>query len=556
MLGSLKFKFGSMSLGYLLLVLAAAGAGAWGATAIDSAMNEASMSATALRNHMQADMMHDALRADVLGALLAASEHESLDGVNADIKEHVQVFEQSLDANRALPLSDDIKGTMKELDAPLASYISAAQEIVGLAGKDGDVAKRALPSFLGAFSALETAMGNAGDKVEASVGTSQEEAGRVASLAKMVLGIVTLLSMLVSAALFYMNWTGIITPITRLAEVMGWLKDGNNDVEVPGIARTDEIGDMAVAVENFRKAGIERIRLETEAAAARAEQERYAEVLDQATKSFAVDVEELIGFVANAAVELEASAGQLTNTAAQSVDRASTVAAASNESASITETVAAAAEELSSSIAEVAKRVRDSETASRNAADETKVSAQEMQQLAEATKRIGEVTSLITEIAAQTNLLALNATIEAARAGEAGKGFAVVASEVKTLATQTAKATEQISSQINDVQAATDRAIAAIARIENTVAQVETISTAIAAATEEQDAATREVTRGISDASNGVREISSHIESVSNSAQDAGHAAKDVLDASSSLSTNAVALRDRIAGFIDTVRAA
>ncbi|MGV8995951.1 MAG: methyl-accepting chemotaxis protein [Parvibaculaceae bacterium] len=556
MLGSLKFKFGSMSLGYVLLVLAAAAAGAWGATSIGSAMNQASMSATALRNHMQADMMHDALRADVLGALLAASEHQSLDTVNADIKEHVQIFQDSLAANRALDLSDDIKTTMKNLDAPLASYISAAQEIIGLAGKDGDIAKRALPAFLGAFSALETAMGDAGDKVEASVGASQVEANRTASLAKTVLAIVTLVSVLVSGALFYMNWTGIITPITRLAEVMSWLKDGNNNVEVPGLARTDEIGDMAVAVENFRKAGIERIRLETEAAAARTEQERQAAVMDSATKSFAADVEELIGFVANAAVELEASASQLTNTAAQSVDRASTVAAASNENASITETVAAAAEELSASIAEVAKRVRDSETASRNAADETKVSAQEMQQLAEATKRIGEVTSLITEIAAQTNLLALNATIEAARAGEAGKGFAVVASEVKTLATQTARATEQITSQINDVQAATERAIAAIARIEKTVSQVETISTAIAAATEEQDAATREVTRGISDASNGVREISTHIESVSNSAQEAGHAAKDVLDASGSLSTNAVALRDRIAGFIDLVRAA
>lgn len=556
MLGSLKFKFGSMSLGYLLLVLAASGAGAWGATSIDSAMNQASMTATALRNHMQADMMHDALRADVLGALLAASEHQSLDSVNADVKEHAQVFEDALAANRALDLQADIKTTMKNLDAPLASYIAAAQEIVDLAGQDGEIAKRALPAFLDAFSVLEDAMGAAGDKIEASVGTSQAQASSTATLAKTALAVVTLIALIVSVALFYMNWTGIITPITRLAEVMGWLKDGNNDVTVPGITRTDEIGDMAVAVENFRKAGIERIRLETEAASTRAEHERHANVIEEATKSFAADVEELIGFVASAAVELETSAGQLTNTAAQSVDRASTVAAASAESASITETVAAAAEELSASITEVAKRVRDSETASRNAANETKISAQEMQQLAEATKRIGEVTSLITEIAAQTNLLALNATIEAARAGEAGKGFAVVASEVKTLATQTARATEQISSQINDVQAATDRAIAAIARIENTVAEVESISTAISVATEEQDAATREVTRGISDASNGVREISSHIESVSSSAQDAGHAAKDVLEASGSLSTNAVALRDRIAGFIETVRAA
>jgi methyl-accepting chemotaxis protein len=500
MFGSLKFKFGSMSAGYLLLVLAAAIAGGWGVVSIDNAIDRASTAATALRNHMQADMMHDALRADVLGALLAAAEHASLDSVHADLKEHVEEFESSLAANRALDLPADIKDTMKNLDAPLASYIAAAQQIIGLADQDADVAKRALPSFLDAFSALEVAMGNAGDKIEATVGESQEASSATTSLAKLVLGGVTLISLIMSVALFAMNWTAIITPITRLAETMGLLKDGNNDVAVPGLTRADEIGAMAVAVENFRLAGIERIRIEAEAEAARAENERRAAVINNATQRFAAEVEELIGFVASAAVQLEASAEQLTATAAQSVDRSSTVAAASAESASITETVAAAAQELSQSITEVANRVRDAEGASRNAAEETKVSAQEMQQLAEATKRIGEVTSLITEIAAQTNLLALNATIEAARAGEAGKGFAVVASEVKTLATQTARATDQITTQINDVQAATDRAIAAIARIESTVAQVETISTAIAAATEEQDAATREVTRGISEA--------------------------------------------------------
>ena len=556
MFGSLKFKFGSMSAGYLLLVLAAASAGAWGVISIDSAVSRASTTATALRNHMQADMMHDALRADVLAALLAAEEHASLDGVNADLAEHVTSFEESLDANRALPLSDDIETTMADLDKPLAAYIAAAKDIIGLAGQDVSIAHRALPSFLDAFSALETAMSDAGDKIEASVGESQAGASRTTSIAKIALGAVTLISLILSVALFVMNWMAIITPITRLAETMGLLKDGQNAVTVPGIERSDEIGTMAQAVENFRLAGIERITIEAEAAASRAENERRAEHIAAATQGFATDVEELIGFVASAAVQLEASAEQLTTTATQSIDRSATVAAASAESASITETVAAAAQELSQSITEVANRVRDAETASRNAAEETKVSAQEMQQLAEATKRIGEVTSLITEIAAQTNLLALNATIEAARAGEAGKGFAVVASEVKTLATQTARATEQITTQINDVQAATERAIAAIARIESTVAQVETISTAIAAATEEQDAATREVTRGISEASDGTRDISTHIESVSNSAQDAGHAAKDVLSASSSLSSNAVALRDRIAGFIETVRAA
>lgn len=556
MLNSLKFQFGGMSFVYLLLVLTAAGAGAWGVTSIDSAMSQASTTTTALRNHMQADMMHDALRADVLGALLAAQRHSSLDEVRADLAEHVQLFKDSLEANRELPLSDDIKATMAKLETPLASYISAAQQIVDLAATDGSVAERALPSFLAAFSALEDAMGEAGDQIENSVTTATAVSAKTTMLAKIVLGTVTLFSIAVSVGLFGLAWKGIVTPVVRLAESMGMLKNGQNDIEIPGIARRDEIGVMAIAVENFRQAGIERVAIEQEAARIRADNERRAEKLASATHSFASEAEALIGQVASAAVQLEASANQLTNTAARSVDRSATVAAASAESASITETVAAAAQELSQSITEVSNRVRDAETAARNAAEETKVSAQEMRQLADATRRIGEVTSLITEIAAQTNLLALNATIEAARAGESGKGFAVVASEVKTLATQTARATEQISTQIADVQAATERAIAAIGRIETTVAQVETIGTAIAAAAEEQDAATREVTRGISEASDGTRQISSHIETVTASAKEAGHAANDVLEASTSLSSNAVALRDRIASFLETVRAA
>jgi methyl-accepting chemotaxis protein len=368
--------------------------------------------------------------------------------------------------------------------------------------------------------------------------------------------VVSGIAILVSAGLFIVSWRGIVNPLLRLSSAMDALKNGRNDVTISDTERHDEIGQMAGAVDAFRQAAIERIALETAAERERAEKLRRSEAVAVVTQSFVEDAESLIGQVAGAATQLEASAQTLNGTASQSVERSESVAAASAQSAATAETVASAAQELSQSIAEVANRVRDAETAARSAVHETEKSGEEITRLADAARRIGEVTNLIAEIAAQTNLLALNATIEAARAGEAGLGFAVVAQEVKQLATQTAKATEQISQQIAEMQTMTDRSVAAMSQIRDAVSQVDVIGTAIATAAEEQDAATREVTRGINEASEGSRQITVNIEAVTGAARAAGSAAEEVLRASGVLADNADALRQRIRLFVEAVDAA
>nr|AMK59477.1 methyl-accepting chemotaxis receptor/sensory transducer [uncultured bacterium UPO67part1] len=554
-LSSLRVKFGGVSLAYLLLVIVSAAAGAWSVQSIVSAMNEAAVTTSALRNQMQADMMHDALRADVLAALLAVKSGQSLSTAVDDLTEHVKEFNASLAANRKLPLSPEVKAAIAALDDPLAAYIDGAKHMFEVAVRNPADADKDLPAFLTAFSNLESAMASVSDKIEAAVANARDTSDRTASMAKMALAAVGLLALVVSGGLFYGSWRTVIYPLMKLSAAMVQLRDGKNDVAVAGTDRRDEIGQMAVSVESFREAAIARA-LEAATERERAEKARRAEAVSRATEAFASEVETLIGQVASAAVQLEGSARALANSANESVGRSENVAAASAQSATTAETVAAAAQELSQSITEVASRVRDAETAAQSAVQETVKSGEEIAQLADAARRIGEVTNLIAEIAAQTNLLALNATIEAARAGSAGQGFAAFAQEVKQLATQTAKATEQISQQIAGMQSMTERSVAAMSQIKDVVGQVEVIGSAIAAAAEEQDAATREVTRGINEASDGTRQISANIEAVTDAARDAGRAANEVLDASGLLSANASALRERIVHFIEEVKAA
>ena len=346
-------------------------------------------------------------------------------------------------------------------------------------------------------------------------------------------------------------------PIVAMTRTMTRLAEGDTGAEVPSRERTDEIGEMAGAVQVFKDNAIEKIRLEQE----REEQQRKAEAekkaaMNHLADTFEASVGRVVGQVSSASTEMQASSESMSATAEETTRQSAAVAAASEQASANVQTVASAAEELSSSIAEISRQVGQASEIAASAVREAEQTNTKIQGLAEAANKIGEVVALITDIADQTNLLALNATIEAARAGDAGKGFAVVASEVKNLANQTAKATDEIGTQISGIQTATREAVAAIEVITKTISRINEVNSGVASAVEEQGAATQEIARNVEQAAAGTQEVSSNISGVSQAANDTGAAAEQIRSAAGELSQQSETLRSEVEKFLANVRTA
>lgn len=359
----------------------------------------------------------------------------------------------------------------------------------------------------------------------------------------------------IGAALF--GFVRISRPIVGITGTMSSLAAGDATTDVPYRTRQDEIGAMAAAVQVFKDNLIRTRRLEEETVQARlaAEEQRKAG-MRQMADSFEQAVGGIIGMVSSSATELQSTAQTMTATATETASQSTTVAAAAEEAATNVNTVAAAAEELGVSVQEIGRQVSNSAEMAQSAVTEAQSTALLVQELTQAAARIGDVVGLISTIAGQTNLLALNATIEAARAGEAGRGFAVVATEVKELASQTARATDEISGQISRIQAATGQTVSAIGGITVRIQEISGTATAIAAAVEQQGAATQEIVRNVAQAATGTGEVTSNITGVAQAAEDTGAAASQVLGAASELSRQSEHLSAEVGRFLATVRAA
>ncbi|MGL5164646.1 MAG: methyl-accepting chemotaxis protein [Afipia sp.] len=354
-------------------------------------------------------------------------------------------------------------------------------------------------------------------------------------------------------------WLGrsMAQPILSLERAMRQLTSGKHDIAVPGAKRGDEIGSMARAVEVFKDSLAEtgRLRAAQEEQRVASEKERRSTVLALAAR-FETGVGSVVNAVSAASTELRSTAETMARTAEEATQQTTTVADASEEASANAQAVAAAIEELNASINEIAQQVNESAQVAGHAAQQANETNAEVQGLALAAQKIGDVVKLISEIAAQTNLLALNATIEAARAGDAGRGFAVVASEVKALASQTSKATDEISAQVGAIQSATRTSVDAIDGITRTIGKVNEIASTIASAVEEQGAATREIAHNVSQAAKGTGEVSANIVGVRDAARETGVAADQVVASAAELSQNGETLKAQVDAFLREVRAA
>ena len=348
-----------------------------------------------------------------------------------------------------------------------------------------------------------------------------------------------------------------LAPVLTLRDATLKVAEGAHDVVVPCTVRRDVVGELACAVETLRRTSQEAATARTalEAERARAAEERRAARVTLADR-FEAQVMAAVSAVAVAVTRLRGRADAVAESATGTVSLSTEVTGASDRAASGVNAVAAAAEELSASIREIGRQVTEAASVARAAAEESARTNASVGELSAAATRIGDVVRLINDIAGQTNLLALNATIEAARAGEAGKGFAVVASEVKNLASQTAKATEEISAQINAMQAATGGAVDAIRAIGGRIDQISGLASAVAAAVEQQGAATAEIARSVQDAAAGTGEVSGAIRRVADNAARAAEAGGSVRSEAGRLDTETGAMRGAVEGFLKELRAA
>ena len=430
----------------------------------------------------------------------------------------------------------------------------------------GDTYRYSIPIVLGnnansgTCGACHTgAMGQNSGEVIAVFSSSLSTVKEVAALRQLLLwmsGGALVAVLLVILAIRTIFGRVITRRLTAMTTAMRGLAEGDHMVEIPVQAGADEIAEMASAVEIFKRNAVKTERLQVEQNAEQARKLQRQAAVEQHIASFEQGVRDTLDQLTSAAAEMRTTSQGMSATSDKTTARTTAVAGVVEEVSGNMQNVAAAAEELLSSVSEIGRQVDHSSKIAGQAVEEAGRTNATVQALSQAAQKIGDVVKLIASIAEQTNLLALNATIESARAGEAGKGFAVVAAEVKTLANQTARATDEIGAQVTSMQHATGDAVNAIGNITGTITTISEIAGAIAAAVEEQGAATREIARNVQEAANGANAVSGNITGVNEAARETGTVSGEVLASAEKLGRQAAAMRADVDRFLANIRAA